>query len=71
MTPQMLALLHTTLERKPYLLLDEMASLLQSEFPDEHQPSLSTISRSLRKSGVSRKVASRTAEERDPDIRDM
>lgn len=71
MTPQMLATLHAELERKPYLLLNEMANLLQSQFPDEERPSLSTISRSLRRSGLSRKIACHTAKERDPDIRDM
>ena len=71
MTTQMLAMLHAELEVKPSLLLDEMADLLRVRFPDAAQPSVPTISRCLRKSRWSRKVACHAAKERDPDLRDM
>ena len=71
LTSEMRSFLHAELRSKSYLYADEMADLLHKNFPDENQPSKSTIYRFLRQSGITRKVACRKAQQRDADLVDL
>lgn len=68
-TPLMLEALCEHLLEKPDLYLDEMALFLWDEFEILTTPS--TISRTLKSNGWSKKVARRVAKERNADIRDF
>jgi hypothetical protein len=65
----MLEALLDPLREKSYLHLDEMVIFLWDTF--DELLSTSTISRSLKRAGWSKKVARRIAKEQNADLRDM